>query len=64
MMPSSGASNENNPMSPQNMAAAMTMYNKLVGSGGAGSANAGVISNLLDKAEESKPTSSYREGIP
>ena len=30
----------------------MTMYNKLVGSGGTGSANAGVISNLLDKPEE------------
>ena len=56
MMPSSGASNESNPMSPQNMAAAMTMYNKLVGSGGAGSANAEVISNLLNKPEESTET--------
>lgn len=54
MMPANGASGENNPMSPQNMAAAMTMYNKLVGSGGPGSANPAVISELLNKPSESE----------
>lgn len=33
MMPSTG-NNDNNPLAPQNIAAATTMYNKLVANGG------------------------------
>jgi len=54
MMPASGGAGESNPMSPQNLAAAFTMYNKLVGDGGNGSAGQQVINNLLNKEEPAK----------
>jgi len=50
-MPETGASGENNPMSPSNIATAMTMFKKLGGSDTfpTGSANKKVIDSLLKK---------------
>jgi len=53
-MPETGASGENNPMSPSNIATAMTMFKKLGGSDTfpTGSANKKVIDSLLKKEPE------------
>jgi hypothetical protein len=55
MMPSTG-NNDNNPMSPQSIAAAMTMYKKLVANGGEGSASGRIVEELLQNEQNQAQT--------
>jgi len=53
MMPTTG-NNDNNPMAPQSIAAAMTMYKKLVANGGEGSANGKIVEELFAASQGQK----------